>query len=198
MSDAPRVGTGHGDGSGRGRGGGGDEQRDLELIARWKAGDERAATELVERHSSALARFAVASGERNDVEELVQDTFVRAFGSIDGFRGESSFRTWLFTIERRLLLDRRRADKRRKDRTELKEDDAATEYDALDSVLADETEARLQQAVKRLSPTQREVFTLRIAEGLSYKEIAEAVGTTEGAARVHYHNAMRVVKEFLG
>ena len=198
MSDAPRAGTGHGDGSGRGRGGGGDEQRDLELIARWKAGDERAATELVERHSSALARFAVASGERNEVEELVQDTFVRAFGSIDGFRGDSTFRTWLFTIERRLLLDRRRADKRRRDRNELQEDDAATEYDALDSVVADETQARLQQAVKRLSPTQREVFSLRVAEGLSYKEIAEAVGTTEGAARVHYHNAMRVVKEFLG
>jgi RNA polymerase sigma-70 factor (ECF subfamily) len=198
MSDAPRVGTGQGDGSARGRGGGGDEQRDLELIARWKAGDERAATELVERHSSALARFAVASGERNEVEELVQDTFVRAFGSIDGFRGESTFRTWLFTIERRLLLDRRRADKRRRDRNELQEDDAATEYDALDWVVADETQARLQQAVKHLSPTQREVFTLRIAEGLSYKEIAEAVGTTEGAARVHYHNAMRAVKEFLG
>jgi RNA polymerase sigma-70 factor (ECF subfamily) len=48
-----------------------------------------------------------------------------------------------------------------------------------------------------LSPTQREVFALRVAEGLSYKEIAEAVGTTEGAARVHYHNAMRAVKEFL-
>jgi RNA polymerase sigma-70 factor (ECF subfamily) len=41
------------------------------------------------------------------------------------------------------------------------------------------------------------VFTLRVAEGLSYKEIAEAADTTEGAARVHYHNAMRAVKEFL-
>ena len=60
-----------------------------------------------------------------------------------------------------------------------------------------ETQARLARAVKRLSPTQREVFSLRIAEGLSYREIAEAVGTTEGAARVHYHNAMRAVKEFL-
>jgi RNA polymerase sigma-70 factor (ECF subfamily) len=196
MSNALRGGAGYGDGSGKA--GAGDERRDLELIARWKAGDERAATELVERHSSALARFAVASGERNEVEELVQDTFVRAFGSLDGFRGDSSFRTWLFTIERRLLLDRRRAEKRRRDRNELQEDDAATEFDALDSVLADETQARLQAAVKRLSPTQREVFTLRIAEGLSYKEIAAAVGTTEGAARVHYHNAMRAVKEFLG
>src|SRR4051794_29300881 len=165
-----------------------DEQRDQELIARWKAGDERAATELVERHATALARFAVSSGERNDVDELVQDTFVRAFASLDGFRGESSFRTWLFTIERRLLLDRRRSEKRRRDRTEIQEDDAATEYDALDSVVADETQKKLKDAVARLSPTQREVFTLRVAEGLSYKEIAEAAGTTEGAARVHYHN----------
>ena len=169
-----------------------DDQRDLELIAGWKGGDERAATELVERHASALARFAVSAGD-----ELVQDTFVRAFNSLDGFRGESSFRTWLFTIERRLMLDRRRAEKRRKDRDEIREDDAATEYDALDSVVADEMQKRLQQAVGRLSPTQREVFSLRVSEGLSYKEIAEAVGTTEGAARVHYHNAMRAVKEFL-
>ena len=188
MSEAPRGGGGVG---------AGDEQRDMELIARWRAGDERAATELVERHASALARFAVSSGERSDVDELVQDTFVRAFNSLEGFRGDSSFRTWLFTIQRRLLLDRRRAEKRRRDRDELHEDDAATEYDALDSVVADETQQRLKEAVKRLSPTQREVFNLRITEGLSYKEIAEAVGTTEGAARVHYHNAMRAVKEFL-
>ena len=96
-----------------------------------------------------------------------------------------------------MLLDRRRAEKRRRDRIEIQEDDAATEYDALDSVMADETQQRLRGAIERLSPTQREVFTLRVAEGLSYKEIAQAVGTTEGAARVHYHNAMRAVKEFL-
>ncbi len=180
-----------------GRGRSGDDQRDTELIALWRSGDERAATELVGRHASALARFVVSAGERSDVDELVQDTFVRAFNSIEGFRGESSFRTWLFTIARRLVLDRRRADRRRRDRTEIQEDDAATEYDALDSVVADETKERLQRAVGKLSPTQREVFTLRVGEGLSYKEIAEVVGTTEGAARVHYHNAMRVVKEFL-
>src|SRR5215510_1448497 len=191
MTDARRDGAGQG---GQGVAG---EQRDLELIARWKAGDERAATELVERHASALARFAASSGERNDVDELVQDTFVRAFNSLDGFRGESSFRTWLFTIERRLLVDRRRSETRRRDRVEIQEDDASTEYDALDGVVAGETERRMRQAMSRLSPTQREVFTLRVAEGLSYKEIAAAVGTTEGAARVHYHNAMRTVKEFL-
>ena len=174
-----------------------DDGQDSELIARWKAGDERAASALVGRHAAALARFAVSSGERNEVDELVQDTFVRAFNSLDGFRGDSSFRTWLFTIERRLLVDRRRAEKRRRDRVEIQEDDASTEYDALDNVVADETEQRMRRAVERLSPMQKQVFTLRVGEGLSYKEIAEAVGTTEGAARVHYHNAMRAVKEFL-
>src|SRR3954469_13978210 len=137
MSDALRGGSG-GPASG-------EEQKDLELITRWKSGDERAATELVERHATALARFAVSSGERNEVDELVQDTFVRAFNSIDGFRGDSSFRTWLFTIERRLLLDRRRAEKRRRDRNELQEGDAATEFDALDGMVADETQDRLRK-----------------------------------------------------
>ena len=66
------------------------------------------------RHADALARFAVSSGERDEIEELVQDTFVRAFGSLDAFRGESSLRTWLFTIERRLMLDRRRTERRQR------------------------------------------------------------------------------------
>ena len=80
---------------------------------------------------------------------------------------------------------------------EIQEGDASTQFDALDGMVADEARKRLTEAVTQLSPTQREVFTLRVAQGLSYKEIAELVGTTEGAARVHYHNAMRAVKEFL-
>src|SRR3712207_1516799 len=99
----------------------GDEPSDLELIARWRSGDERAASELVARHAPALARFAASSGAGGDVEELVQDTFVRAFGSLDTFRGDSSLRTWLFTIERRLLLDRRRSERRRGADVELDE-----------------------------------------------------------------------------
>jgi RNA polymerase sigma-70 factor (ECF subfamily) len=152
---------------------------------------------LVGRHPDALARFAVSSGERSEIEELVQDTFVRAFASIDSFRGESSLRTWLFTIERRLMLDRRRSERRQRATVPVEPSDAVTEYDPLDSLLAEEAESRVRRAVDALSPTQREVFTLRVEQGMSYKDIAGIVGTTEGAARVHYHNAMRAVKEFL-
>lgn len=174
-----------------------DERTDLDLVARWKAGEQRAATLLVERHAAAVSRFVASIGSRAEAEEVVQDTFVRAFASIDGFRGESALRTWLFTIARRLVLDRRRSARRRGEQVEVQEADVATEYDALDGVLADETRARLRQAMAALTPTQREVFVLRVSEGLSYREIAEAVDTTEGAARVHYHNAMRAIKEFL-
>src|SRR5256885_3936122 len=163
------------------------EDTDVELINRWKAGDSRAATQLVGRHSQALARFAASAGEREGIEEIVQDTFVRGFASLDSFRGESSLRTWLFTIARRLLLDRRRTERRRGEVVEVQDDDAVTEFDPLDAVVADETERRMREAVGRLTPTQREVFTLRVSEGMSYKEIANAAGTTEGAARVHYH-----------
>src|SRR5665647_1977162 len=73
------------------------QETDMELINRWRAGDGRAATRLVGRHSQALARFAASAGEREGIEELVQDTFVRAFASLDSFRGASTLRTWLFT-----------------------------------------------------------------------------------------------------
>jgi RNA polymerase sigma-70 factor (ECF subfamily) len=175
----------------------GIEAPDGELIARWRAGDERAATVLVERHAPSVARYVASLGDREGAEELVQDTFVRAFASLDAFRGESSLRTWLFTIARRLVLDRRRASRRRRDAQELQDDDAVTEYDALDGLIAEEAHRKMRGAIERLTPTQREVFRLRVNDGLSYKEIADVVGTTEGAARVHYHNALRQVKETL-
>jgi RNA polymerase sigma-70 factor (ECF subfamily) len=173
------------------------EETDMELIKRWKAGDNRAATRLVGRHSQALARFAASAGERDGIEELVQDTFVRAFASLDSFRGESTLRTWLFTIERRLMLDRRRTERRSRETVPVEESDHVSEYGALDSLIAEEAQERVRQSLEALSPTQREVFTLRVQQGLSYKEIAEIVDSTEGAARVHYHNALRTVKEFL-
>jgi RNA polymerase sigma-70 factor, ECF subfamily len=176
-----------------------DTDLDRALIDRWQGGDQRAATALVERHAPAVARFVSSLGVHNAPEDVVQDTFVRAFGSLESFRGDSSLRSWLFTIARRLVLDQRRASRRERDHVTI--EDAQNELvsadDVLDGVVADESEGRVRLAVHRLSPTQREVFTLRVVEGLSYKEIAAVAGTTEGAARVHYHNAMRAVKEFL-
>ena len=174
-----------------------DSAIDQALIARWREGDERAASQLVGRHANQLARYLQSLGAREAVDELVQDTFVRAFASLDSFRGASTLRTWIFTIARRLLFDSRRAFRRRRDTEPVHEGDAVTVYNALDGLIAGESGRRVLDAVERLSPTQREVFVLRAGEGRSYREIAEIVSTTEGAARVHYHNALRTIKENL-
>lgn len=178
---------------------GDDAEIDRALIARWHGGDQRAASALVERHAQSLARFVASLGVLQAADELVQDTFVKAFGSLQSFRGESSLRAWLFTIARRLVLDQRRSVHRMRSHVPL--DDAQSELiapdDVLDGVVADESAERLRDAVARLSAMQRDVFTLRVVEGLSYKEIAAVASTTEGAARVHYHNAMRSVRAYL-
>jgi RNA polymerase sigma-70 factor (ECF subfamily) len=173
------------------------EPSDAALIARWRGGDERAATVLVERHAPALSRFVASVGERAEVEEVVQDTFVRAFGSLDRFREASSLRTWLFSIARNLCRDRARANRRAPTAVPIDETHALTGDDPLSAAVAMETEARVRAAMDGLTETQRAVFTLRVTEGLSYREIADVVETTEGAARVHYHNAVRMVKEYL-
>lgn len=174
-----------------------DASMDSQLIEQWKSGDERAATTIVERHAEALSRFAVRLGVTEDIDELVQETFIRAFGALESFRSDSSLRTWLFTIERRLVIDRRRAQARRGHEVAVEDAHVATEYDALDSLVADEASQRVVDAMARLTRMQREVFLLRVQEGRNYREIAEILDTTEGSARVHYHNAIRAVKEFL-
>lgn len=172
-------------------------QADHQLIARWQRGDQLAASEIVRRHTDALMRFVWSLGERAATEEVVQDAFVRAFTAIDSFRGESSFRTWLFTIARRQLLDRRRRERRARLHTELEEGSAVTHYNALDTIVAGEAQAQVARAINTLSSRQKEVFLMRVEQGLSYREIAEITGNSEGATRVHYHNAMRTIKEFL-
>jgi RNA polymerase sigma-70 factor (ECF subfamily) len=72
---------------------------------------------------------------------------------------------------------------------------AATEGDPHDHAEASEAEARLQDGLRALPRLQREVFLLRAQQGLEYEEIAAALGTTPGAARVHYHHAVKRLKE---
>src|SRR5438128_10345675 len=79
---------------------------DAALIAAWQGGDEQAAAELVRRHARALARFLGAAGAPDaDLDDLVQETFIRAFRAVGRFRGQCQFRTWLLTIGGNVLKD---------------------------------------------------------------------------------------------
>src|SRR3989454_755435 len=82
---------------------------DAALIAAWRGGDEPAAAELVRRHARALARFLAGAGAlAADVDDLVQETFIRAFRALGRFRGQCQFRTWLMTIGGNVLKDAHR------------------------------------------------------------------------------------------
>jgi RNA polymerase sigma-70 factor, ECF subfamily len=170
---------------------------DAELIVAWRGRDEQAAAELVRRHARALARFLAGAGAPEaDLEDLVQDTFIRAFRAVDGFRGQCQFRTWLLTIGGNVLKDHGRRAARHKV-VPLDDSLTARDGDPHERAEAGEAEARLAVGVGELPRLQREVFLLRAQQGLEYEEIAAALDTTEGAARVHYHHAVKRLKEML-
>lgn len=168
---------------------------DSELVARWRGGDEAAASALVYRHARPLGRYLVTRGAASaDVDDLLQETFFRAFRSIDGWRGETPIRGWLCRIAGNLLKDRFRQGGGRQF-VELADDDRVDLADPAGEVMADDLATRLEDGLAALSPLQREVFLLRVEQGLGYREIAEQVGSTEGATRVHYHHAVKRLKE---
>lgn len=170
---------------------------DTQLIAAWQSGDERAAAELVRRHARVLARFLAGAGApESDLDDLVQETFIRAFRSIGTFRGQCRFRTWLLAIGGNALKDLGRKAARRRV-VPLDERLRSHEGDPHQQAEASETEARLRHGLERLPRLQREVFLLRAQQGLDYEEIAAALDTTPGAARVHYHHAVKRLKGWL-
>ncbi len=173
------------------------DDSDRALIAAWRSGDEEAASRLVQRHTNALARFLAAAGAREDLEDLVQETFIKAFRRIDGFRGTASFRTWLLAIGSNALKDLRR--KHQPTVLSLEEREVvAGSADPHDGAVQRDLLGRLQDEVGQLPPMQRDVFLMRAQQGASYGEIAGALGTSEGAARVHYHHAVKRLKGVLG
>jgi RNA polymerase sigma-70 factor, ECF subfamily len=167
------------------------------LIAQVRAGDEQAAAELVRRHGRALARFLSGAGADDaDVDDLVQEAFIRAFRAVDRFRGQCQFRTWLLTIGGNVLKDSVRSAKRSR-MVPLDDDLRSPGGDPHDRAVATEVEARLAGELAQLPRMQREVFLLRAQQGLEYDDIAAALKTSAGAARVHYHHAVKRLKERL-
>jgi RNA polymerase sigma-70 factor, ECF subfamily len=175
---------------------GSDAPADPALVAAYRLGDQLAAAELVRRHAPALTRFLYSSGaDRGELEDLVQETLFRAFRKLESWNGGASFRSWLLAIGGNLLRDGFR--RRRPRLVSLEDGDVLDRSDPHADLAAGEVEDRLRQGLADLPRLQREVFLLRVQEGTEYADIAAALGTTPGAARVHYHNAVKRLKELI-
>jgi RNA polymerase sigma-70 factor, ECF subfamily len=173
-----------------------DSISDPALVAAYRGGDERAAAELVRRHAKPLGRFLYSMGAwQEDLEDLTQETLFRAFRRIDSWRGGASFRSWLLTIGSNLLRDQVR--KRKGRLVSLDDREIADHSDPHADLAAGEAEDRVREGLAQLPRLQREVFLLRAQQGSDYGEIAAVLGTTPGAARVHYHHAVKRLKELV-
>jgi RNA polymerase sigma-70 factor, ECF subfamily len=162
----------------------------------------------VERHSSTVYNLALRMmGNPQEAEEVLQETFISAFRSLDRFEGRSQLGTWLYRIAYNASLMRLR--KRQIPTSSIDEPLLGEEGEELprqlidwsslpdDVALNNELHRVLDRAVEGLSPTLRSVFVLRDIEGLSTAEVAEALNLTETNVKVRLHRARLALREQL-
>lgn len=172
-----------------------------EWIARARAGDRAAFDELVRLHFQAVNSFLLRiANQREDAEDLAQETFVRAHSSLADYRGDARFSTWLLRIAWHLAQDEQRRNARRGRMEAL---DSATE--SVDRAPAPpESSAQreiiehIRAAVLELPLRLRAVLVLRSIEGREYDEIARIVGVRPATARTQVVEARRELARRLG
>lgn len=145
------------------------------LLAAAAEGDNQALAELVRLTQPAVWSVCRALGSPGDEEDLVQETYLRASGSMRTYRGEAPVQVWLLSIARRVCADHVR---RRQRQRKL--------HDRLRAVASDQTQpgpSVVDDLVDRLDPERRDAFVLTQLAGLSYEEAATAIGCPIGTVR---------------
>lgn len=180
-----------------------------DALARAQAGDKEAFRELYLAHHASVYRYALGElGEADDARDIVQETFVRAWGALARFRGESSLLHWLFRIARNLIIDRARARRRRGEisldaplddtGTSLGDRLAASRPGPEDAAESVEEMGQFRAAIAALPAAQRSVFLLREWEGLPYEGIADRLGLNVGTVRSRLARAREALLEAMG
>jgi len=169
------------------------------LVERALDGDVEALDTLVARHYELAWRVAVGVVRDSDLAcDVVQDAFVKATRALDGYRGDSPFRSWLLVIVKNQALSAlRSAGRRRESDLEAVAPVAAQGPSPVDELVIHDEATRVRRYVARLPEKQRLAVTLRIDEGLSFREVGELIGSSEGSARVNYHHGITKLKTWL-
>lgn len=177
---------------------GGREASDEVLARRVQRGDRDALEQLARRYLRPIhAVTASYLGERADVEDAVQDTFLRALDHIASYRPARPFAPWLYQIARNVARDRLAASARR--RTEPLPADGLEEPAPGPEVVTERAEIRrlVDAAIANLPEQQRTAFRLHDVEGYPTDEIARIMGLSPGTVRSHVHNARRALRTAL-
>lgn len=175
-----------------------DEKTLLRLLADEKS--QRKAFEiLVSQYSEPLYRqIRRMVLYHDDADDVLQNTFIKAWKGLPAFEGRSKLSSWLYRIAVNEALDFMRHK-----RQDMSVDNGADSIDVASRLLADEyfegdvAEARLQEAIHRLPDVQRTVFQLKYYENMKYSEISKILNTTEGALKASYHIAVKKISAFI-
>jgi RNA polymerase sigma-70 factor, ECF subfamily len=180
------------------------EFNDVLAVSRARSGDTDAFRVLVERHSRSLFRLAFRmTGNQQDAEDVVQESFLRAYKQLAKFDERASFGTWLYRIASNCSLDLVRSRKRRSERLAAPPELGNEAEDPMVSLpstaptperlaLSSEVRERVAEAMRELSPTERTAFVLRHFEGMCMEEVSRVLECQPGAAK---HSVFRAVQK---
>jgi RNA polymerase sigma-70 factor (ECF subfamily) len=168
------------------------DESDAGLLARFRAGDERALDSIFARYEVSLFQFLIGVlRDHHQAEDVLQDTFVRALERLEGV-DPNHLKGWLFTVAyHQAMLSKRR----QKHRLLYSEDPAAAVSDSLPgpSLVAEQREdaQRLRDLLEQLPPGQREVIRQRVYEGKRFREIAATLGCPLNTALARMHEGLK-------
>lgn len=135
--------------------------------------------------------------EHEDANDVLQNTFIRAWKGLENFREDSQLYTWLYRIatnESLTLIDK----KKKKSSVSLDDESYRVEQLKADSNFdAEKLEWKLQLAIQKLPEKQRLVFQLRYYDEMSYEEMSKVLETSEGALKASYHHAAKKIEEYI-
>jgi len=183
-----------------------DAPDDAQVVALARNGDGEAFRTIVERHSRALFHLAYRiTGNETEAEDVVQETFVRAWKALDRFEARAQVGSWLHRIAANAALDLVRARRRHGDRPAGVTEDGADPMDAIPSELpspervaaGSEVGRRLRAAMAQLTPNERAAFVLRHFEDQPIEEIGRTLGLQANAAKQTIFRAVRKLRRAL-
>lgn len=169
----------------------------MELLEAWRGGNRAAGSQLFERHFASICRFFASKIDR-DVDDLVQRTFTACVEGRERFRGQSSFRTYLFGVAHNVLRSHLRGRKRESDRLDF---GVTSVFDLGLSptvlIAARKEQTLILQALRRIPVEHQIVLELYYWESMTAKDLAEVLEVPEGTVRGRIRRAKQLLEEQL-
>ncbi len=172
---------------------------DTDILSLYRSGKREQAFRMLiqaykERLYWHLRRFAQS---HEDADDLLQETFIKIWTALPGFRGDSGLYTWVYRIATNEALNRMRRQRIRGFLNMEPLENVMRKIDDDPYFNGDELQAELHKAIEKLPPKQKVVFNLRYFDEMSYNDMAEILDTSANSLKVSYHHAYTKIKEEL-